>query len=99
MSESEASPIGARAIVIGAGIGGLTAAAALHRLYEEVILLERDTLTTTAVARPSVPQGKHLHALLAGGLRAMERLLPGLEQALANAGAVKLRNAVDMRLE
>jgi glycine/D-amino acid oxidase-like deaminating enzyme len=36
------SPIGQRAVIIGAGIGGLSGAAALSPYFAEIVLLERD---------------------------------------------------------
>ena len=36
--------IGKQAVVIGAGMGGLTAAAALADHFDQVVVLERDTL-------------------------------------------------------
>ncbi|MDE2296889.1 MAG: hypothetical protein KGK18_01865, partial [Burkholderiales bacterium] len=45
------------------------------------------------------PQGRHVHALLAGGLAALEQLFPGFAQALAAAGAVPIRVGLDSRLE
>ena len=43
--------IGKRAIVIGAGIGGLTAARAVAPYFEHVVILERDTLPTEPSTR------------------------------------------------
>ncbi|HMH48708.1 MAG TPA: FAD-dependent monooxygenase [Candidatus Acidoferrum sp.] len=93
------SPIGKRAIVVGAGMGGLTAAAALADRFEHVLVLERDALPADAVDRSGIPQGRHVHALLAGGLRALGELFPGFEGELAKAGAVTLRMGLDIRTE
>ncbi|MBV8585890.1 MAG: hypothetical protein JO308_06355, partial [Verrucomicrobia bacterium] len=38
--------------------------------------------------RPGVPQGKHPHGLLTGGLKALENLFPGFGDDLMRAGAV-----------
>ena len=88
-----------RAVVVGAGLGGLTAAAALARHFSRVILLERDRLPTHPEPRAGVPQGKHVHGLLGGGLNALETLFPGLSVELAAAGAVPIRIGLDVRLE
>jgi pyruvate/2-oxoglutarate dehydrogenase complex dihydrolipoamide dehydrogenase (E3) component len=61
--------VGDQAVVIGAGMAGLTAARALADSFDRVVVLERDTLPTQAKDRAGVPQGKHVHALLAGGER------------------------------
>jgi 2-polyprenyl-6-methoxyphenol hydroxylase-like FAD-dependent oxidoreductase len=93
------SPIGKRAVVVGAGMGGLTAAGALADRFEQVLVLERDTLPADAIDRSGIPQGKHVHALLAGGLRALGELFPGFEGELSKAGAVTLRAGLDVRAE
>jgi 2-polyprenyl-6-methoxyphenol hydroxylase-like FAD-dependent oxidoreductase len=88
-----------RAVVVGAGIGGLAAAAALAGRFRQVLVLERDTLAADTLQRPGVPQGRHVHGLLLGGLRALESLLPGLHEQLLAAGAVPVRIGLDQRLE
>jgi len=91
--------LGKQAIVIGAGIGGLAAAGALADHFERVIVLERDRLPAGPAHRAGVPQGRHVHVLLAGGQRALESLFPGFTAALAQAGAVPMRMALDIRSE
>ncbi len=91
--------IGKQAIVIGAGMGGLSAAGALADYFENVVVLERDGLPANAVDRPGTPQCRHIHALLAGGQRALGELFPSFEQDLGRTGAVPLRVAADFRLE
>jgi 2-polyprenyl-6-methoxyphenol hydroxylase-like FAD-dependent oxidoreductase len=77
-------------------MGGLTAAGALADYFEDVVVLERDTLPRDAAHRPGTPQSRHLHALLAGGQRALGALFSGFEQDLASAGAVPLRVSLDL---
>ena len=91
--------IGRQAVVIGAGMGGLAAAAALAGFFEHIVVLERDELPGDAVDRAGTPQGRHNHALLAGGQRALGELFPGFEEDLAQAGAVPLRVSADLRTE
>jgi 2-polyprenyl-6-methoxyphenol hydroxylase-like FAD-dependent oxidoreductase len=91
--------IGKQALVIGAGMGGLTAAAALSEFFSEVIVLERDGLPLRAAPRAGVPQGKHAHALLAGGYSALEDLFPGFGSDLSAAGAVQINIGTDFRFE
>lgn len=76
-----------RAVVIGASIGGLLAAAALQGHVDEIVLVDRDDLTDSAQARGGVPQGRHSHAVLAAGRTALEDLLPGLTAELLALGA------------
>ncbi|MGW3285547.1 pyridine nucleotide-disulfide oxidoreductase [Streptomyces sp. NPDC001002] len=68
-----------RAVVIGAGLGGMLAAAALSTAVDEVIVLERDELPAGPEHRRGLPQGRHAHLLMAGGLAAMDDLLPGMD--------------------
>ena len=93
------SLLGKQAVVVGAGIGGLTAAGVLADYFERVVVLERDALPESAEPRAGVPQGKHPHALLAGGQRALDDLFPGFTHDLLQAGAVPLRVGLDLRIE
>lgn len=94
-----ASLIGQRAIVIGAGIAGLSAARALSDYFEQVVVLERDPLPDRPAPRPGTPQSRHAHGLLVGGQRALSELFPGFERDLVEAGAVTVRNDIDLRVE
>lgn len=87
------------AVVIGAGMAGLTAAQALSRHFRKVTVIERDTLPAEAAPRRGTPQCQHAHMLLAGGLQALQTLFPGFEKDLAEAGAVKVRTGKDIRFE
>lgn len=49
---------GERAVVIGAGMGGLPATQVLADHFRGVVVLERDVLPADATPRPGVPQGK-----------------------------------------
>ena len=91
--------IGKRAVVIGAGMAGLTAAAALADRFEQVVVLERDTLPSEPTYRAGTPQARHVHGLLLSGQRALSELFPGFERDLARAGAVPLRAGLDVRVE
>jgi len=91
--------LGQRAIVIGAGIGGLAAAGALGNSFERVEVLERDRLAGVIASRTGTPQDRHPHALLAGGLQALEDVLPGFSDELARAGAVPVKVAQEVRFE
>ncbi|MDT0612066.1 NAD(P)/FAD-dependent oxidoreductase [Streptomyces lancefieldiae] len=79
-----------RAVVIGAGLAGMLAAAVLSTAgVDEVIVLDRDELPEGPEHRRGLPQGRHAHLLMAGGLAAMEELVPGvdLRERLLAAGA------------
>ena len=90
---------GERAVVIGAGMGGLPAAQALADYFREVVVLERDALPSDATPRPGVPQGKHPHGLLAGGFKALCDLFPGFSSTLEQAGANSLDSGMEARHE
>jgi 2-polyprenyl-6-methoxyphenol hydroxylase-like FAD-dependent oxidoreductase len=84
------------AVVIGAGIAGLSAAAAVAPRYGQVVLVDRDSLPDSATPRRGVPQGYHPHALLAAGQRALEELFPGLGDELVEAGAIPFDPGADL---
>lgn len=91
--------LGKQALVVGAGIGGLTAARVLADHFDHVIILERDTLPSQADTRAGIPQGKHVHVLLAGGLRTLCELFPDFDRDLDRTGAVRLQTGLDIRTE
>ncbi|MET8228577.1 FAD-dependent monooxygenase [Streptomyces sp. NPDC005301] len=87
-----------RAVVIGAGLGGVLAAAALSRAVDQVVVLDRDELPDGPEHRKGVPQGRHAHLLMPGGLAAMEDLLPAtdLRKHLLAAGAHEISLSTGM---
>ena len=85
------------AVVIGASVGGLLAACAVSQYFDRVTILEREVLPPPGRDRKAVPQGRHLHALLPGGLAAIERLLPGFEAELVAGGAVRCDSMQEIR--
>jgi 2-polyprenyl-6-methoxyphenol hydroxylase-like FAD-dependent oxidoreductase len=93
------NPILKQAVVIGAGMGGLAAAKAVAPHFEKVTVFERDALPDAPAPRPGTPQARHTHGLLAGGHRALERLFPGIELEVVEAGAVRIRMSRDARQE
>jgi len=81
------SRFGERAVVCGAGMGGLLAARVLADFYETVTVVERDKLADAADHRRGVPQGRHFHALWSRGAQELEQLFPGIHGELVAAGA------------
>src|ERR1700689_1970574 len=79
--------LGERAIVLGASMGGLLAARVLADFFGTVTVIERDELSDDPVNRRGVPQGRHVHALLARGAHILEELFPGLLDEVVAAGA------------
>ncbi|MEU3568924.1 FAD-binding monooxygenase [Kitasatospora sp. NPDC036755] len=82
-----------RAVVLGASMAGLLAARVLADSYREVLVVERDDLTEHVCAdahdcpRRGVPQGAHVHALLARGRQVLEEFFPGITGELTSDGA------------
>ncbi len=78
------------AVVVGASIAGLATARVLSDQFERVSVVDRDSLTSGSDPRRGVPQGRHTHALLGGGARAIAELFPGIVEELTADGAVLL---------
>jgi 2-polyprenyl-6-methoxyphenol hydroxylase-like FAD-dependent oxidoreductase len=85
-SLDEHRTLGAHAVVLGAGMGGLLAARVLADHFERITVVERDLLPDEARPRRGVPQAPHVHLLLPRGGRLMEDLFPGLLAELSEAG-------------
>jgi 2-polyprenyl-6-methoxyphenol hydroxylase-like FAD-dependent oxidoreductase len=75
------------AVVLGASMAGLLTARVLSESFRQVTVIERDVLPAEADQRRGVPQGRHLHALLARGGQVFDDLFPGLTKQVAEAGA------------
>jgi 2-polyprenyl-6-methoxyphenol hydroxylase-like FAD-dependent oxidoreductase len=91
--------LGQRAVVVGAGIGGLSAAAVLAGYFKQVVVVERDDLAPCIGSRSGTPQDRHSHGLLSGGLRALGDIFPDVENDLVAAGAVSVNVGRDIRYE
>ena len=76
------------AIVIGGSMAGLLAARVLSEHFARVTIIERDLLNDDMEPRKGVPQGRHVHGLLAGGASILGAYFPDLFTALARDGAV-----------
>jgi 2-polyprenyl-6-methoxyphenol hydroxylase-like FAD-dependent oxidoreductase len=90
---------GNHAVVLGAGLGGLATAQVLSNRFSKVTVLERDQFPEEPAPRSGTPQAAHAHALLAGGLHALQSLFPNFGQDLVKAGAVQTRAGTEIRLE
>lgn len=75
-----------RAVVLGGSIAGLFAARVLADAYDEVRIVDRDTLVGTKGPRRHAPQGRHINGLLARGQQIMEELFPGLTKQILDYG-------------
>ena len=79
--------LGERAVVLGASMGGLLAARVLADFFETVTVVERDVLPDDPADRQGVPQGRHVHVLLARGAQILDVLFPGFLNELVADGA------------
>jgi 2-polyprenyl-6-methoxyphenol hydroxylase-like FAD-dependent oxidoreductase len=83
------------AIVIGASLAGLCAARVLADFYERVTVYERDELPDGPANRAAVPQGRHVHLLMARGAQEFEMHFPGLLEDMVADGVPILENRPD----
>jgi 2-polyprenyl-6-methoxyphenol hydroxylase-like FAD-dependent oxidoreductase len=91
VARPEAGPVTIdRAIVLGGSIAGLLSARVLADHARQVVIIERDDHASEEqlTARPGVPQGLQLHALLPAGRGQLDRWFPGLTEEAQRAGAV-----------
>jgi 2-polyprenyl-6-methoxyphenol hydroxylase-like FAD-dependent oxidoreductase len=68
-------------------MSGLLAARVLADFFRTVTVIDRDELPDDPVTRRGVPQGRHVHALLARGGQILDELFPGILDELVAAGA------------
>jgi 2-polyprenyl-6-methoxyphenol hydroxylase-like FAD-dependent oxidoreductase len=87
--------MGNHAVVIGASLAGMCAARVLSDHYDKVTVFERDDLPAGPANRSAVPQGRHVHLLMARGASEFEGLFPGLLDDMVAAGVPKLANRPD----
>jgi len=88
MAHGNSSGARHHAVVIGGGLAGLLAARVLADHFERVTLIERDGVAPEPRPRKGVPQGNHVHGLLAKGQEILSQLFPDLVHALLAGGAV-----------
>jgi len=74
------------AVVLGGSIAGSLAARVLAETYDQVTVIDRDVLTGQAGPRRAIPQGHHIHALLARGQQIFDELFAGFTAGLISGG-------------
>src|SRR5262245_46307322 len=84
------------ALVIGGSVAGICAARVLSDVVDRVTIIERDRYPSADDFRPGVPQARHVHNLLARGLREFEGFFPGFERRLREHGAVAVESGWDV---
>lgn len=102
-----------RCCVIGSGPAGLLASHVAARYFNSVTLIEGDSLKVESAQgsaaaanmaqegpklRPGVPQYDQPHLLVAGGLKAIEEMLPGFRAELVCRGGVEVDMLNNARL-
>ena len=93
---AEMTHVGDHAVVLGASLAGLAAAAALAERFDRVTIVERDTLPQSGECRRGIPQGRHVHILLPAGLMGLSDLLPGIVEDL-RARDARLMDTTEVR--
>ncbi|MGC1214842.1 MAG: FAD-binding monooxygenase [Micromonospora sp.] len=78
--------VGDHAVVLGGSIGGSLAARMLADAYRKVTVIDRDEVTGVTGPRRAIPQGHHIHALLARGKQILDEIFPGFTEELAAIG-------------
>ena len=86
-----------KAIVIGASIAGTLSARVLSAYFDQVIILERDSLSNGNI-RKGTPQATHIHFLLSRGYQILRKLCPDIEEELLAHGAQKIDFLNDVRI-
>ncbi|KUH81283.1 tryptophan 7-halogenase [Mycobacterium sp. IS-1556] len=81
--------------VIGGSLAGMCAARVLSDVSERVTVYERDDLPDGPANRAAVPQGRHVHLLMARGADEFEKLFPGLLADMVADGVPILENRPD----
>lgn len=87
---------GAHAVVVGAGVAGLSAACVLSDGFDTVTVVDRDTLPDDPVARRGVPQSGHIHVLLVAGQVTLDDLCPGFGADVLASGGVLIDGTRDV---
>src|SRR6201995_2957128 len=68
-------------------MGGLLAARGLADFFDTVTLVQRDELADDPAVRRGVPQGRHVHVLLARGAQILDEFFAGFLNELVADGA------------
>ena len=86
------------AVVIGGSLAGLMSATVLSEHFTVTILekdssenlLPRESVVERMKSRSGIPQGRHIHVLLAKGAQILEELFPGIQSELVLNGATSV---------
>jgi 2-polyprenyl-6-methoxyphenol hydroxylase-like FAD-dependent oxidoreductase len=78
--------VGHRAVVLGGSMAGILAARVLAESYQDVVVVDRDTLLGVREPRRGAPHARHAHGLHARGHLILEDLFPDLTAELSASG-------------
>ncbi|MFV9634016.1 FAD-dependent oxidoreductase [Mycobacterium neumannii] len=81
--------------VIGGSLAGMCAARVLSDVSDRITIYERDDLPADPANRAAVPQGRHVHLLMARGAEEFESHFPGLLADMVADGVPILENRPD----
>jgi 2-polyprenyl-6-methoxyphenol hydroxylase-like FAD-dependent oxidoreductase len=84
---------GKKALIIGGGIAGLLAARVLSEHFDDVLIIERDSLPEKPGTRSGTPQSFHLHQVLPRGEMILESFFPGFSEDIQRLGAFQREHA------
>lgn len=82
------SKVGDNAVIVGGSVAGLVTARVLTDAFDQVTIIERDSLPDNPAPRRGVPQGEHIHVLETAGRNTFEDLFPGYGEELISAGGL-----------
>ncbi|MFT7562197.1 MAG: 2-polyprenyl-6-methoxyphenol hydroxylase-like FAD-dependent oxidoreductase [Flavobacteriales bacterium] len=85
-------------VIIGGGIGGLSAAAALSSSCKKITIYEKDSPPCATHVRRYAPQGAHIHILLQAGLNMLDTLLPGFKEQLIEGGSAEINAGLGQQI-
>jgi 2-polyprenyl-6-methoxyphenol hydroxylase-like FAD-dependent oxidoreductase len=92
-----------RAIIMGAGIVGLTTAKMLSSYVDEVVVFEQDSSINSPnscdFGRRGAPQSYHPHILLLKGRQVLEQYFPGITHRCVSEGAWYFDYAFDTHID
>ena len=84
-----------RALIIGGSVTGMSVARVLREHYDEVVIIERDDLSSELRPRRGVPQSAQPHGLQMRGRAELDELFPGYVETVKQGGG----NEVDLGSE
>ncbi len=92
----------AHVVIAGGGFTGLVTAKLLSAYFDRVTLIERfadftslPSTTENLSVRRGIPQGHHLHVLLARGQQLLEHFFPNILETIQHAGCRQIDWALD----